>query len=163
MTGNVEGIARKKMRATGILATKALSAPAPDQTWDGDNDSAFLGGFGSDYCSGDIEDMSRINKDRGEQIVIACNRARSMLRPDQQLVRVVHVGDAPADLIAAKWCYEEQKFGADVVVGCVGVATGMRLYHCFRMYVFLPSTILTQYDNTSITKQANIVQQSSLH
>ena len=81
VTGNVEGIARKKMRASGILATKIFSRSSPDQqSWIGEEDSSFLGGFGSDYCSGDIDDVSRIYKDRGEQIGIAYNRAKAMLR-----------------------------------------------------------------------------------
>ncbi len=137
VTGNVEGIARKKMRACGILQTKILSKLAATQTavWEGEEESSFLGGFGSDFCSEDIDDVSRQYKDRGEQIAIAYRRACSLLRPDQQIVRVVHVGDAPADILAARWCCEEKKFtldaeGADkieegnVVVGCVGVATG---------------------------------------
>ena len=81
VTGNVEGIARKKMRACGILATNVLSRSSPDQQkWPGEEESSFLGGFGSDYCSGDIDDVSRVYKDRGEQIVIAYNRAKGMLQ-----------------------------------------------------------------------------------
>jgi phosphoglycolate phosphatase-like HAD superfamily hydrolase len=124
VTGNVEGIARKKMRACGIYSTGVLGLKATDQGFDGENDHAFLGGFGSDYCSGDLDDPTRPVKDRGEQIVIAYRRALTLLRGDQKLVRVVHVGDAPADVLAAKWCYEEGKFGPDVAVGCVGVGTG---------------------------------------
>ena len=45
VTGNVEGIARKKMRAVGVLATGALAPPAAEQAWDGENESAFLSGF----------------------------------------------------------------------------------------------------------------------
>lgn len=124
VTGNVEGIARKKMRACQIFQTGVFAPPAKDQHWEGENSHAFLGGFGSDYCSGDIEDSSRIYKDRGEQIAIAYQRALSLLTPQQEIVRVVHVGDAPADILAAKWCSEERKFGSNVCVGCVGVATG---------------------------------------
>ena len=80
VTGNVEGIARKKMRACGILATRVLFKSALDQQeWPGEEDSSFLGGFGSDYCSGDISDRSRIFKDRGEQIAVAYRRAKSLL------------------------------------------------------------------------------------
>jgi FMN phosphatase YigB (HAD superfamily) len=80
VTGNVEGIARKKMRACGILATKVLYKSAPDQQqWAGEEHSSFLGGFGSDFCSGDISDSSRIFKDRGEQIAVAYRRAKSLL------------------------------------------------------------------------------------
>lgn len=124
VTGNVEGIARKKMRACGIIGTGVLSRKAVDQNWDGENEHSFLGGFGSDYCSCDIDDSTRPYKDRAEQIVIAYRRACTLLGVDQELVRVVHVGDAPADILAAKHCAEEGKFGAGVTVGCVGVATG---------------------------------------
>lgn len=81
VTGNVEGIARKKMRSSGILATNIFSKSSPDQQkWAGEEASSFLGGFGSDYCSGDIDDVSRVYKDRGEQIAIAYARAKAMLR-----------------------------------------------------------------------------------
>ena len=87
VTGNVEGIARRKMRAVGITATEALS-PAPcaaeqlqvqpsssssapsapyssspgrkKSTWPGAEHLAFLGGFGSDYCSGNIDDDANL-------------------------------------------------------------------------------------------------------
>ena len=81
VTGNVEGIARKKMRACGILQTNVLSRPSSDQQkWAGEDGSAFLGGYGSDYCSGDIDDVTRIFKDRGEQISIAYRRAKTLLK-----------------------------------------------------------------------------------
>jgi len=83
---------RKKMRACGIFATGCLSPKAADQMWKGDDDASFLGGFGSDFCSGDIEDQTRIYKDRGEQIAIAYRRARSCLKNGQRIVRVVHIG-----------------------------------------------------------------------
>lgn len=128
VTGNVEGIARQKMRATGIFQTGLLARPAADQLqpdqWPGTDDCAFLGGFGSDYCSGDIEDISRQYKDRGEQIVLAYQRACSLLEDNQRIVRVVHVGDAPADVLAAKYCAMESRFGPGVVTGCLAVATG---------------------------------------
>lgn len=125
VTGNVEGIARKKMRAVGVLATQALSPPSEEQlqrTWAGYEECAFLGGFGSDYCSGDIEDASRIYKDRGEQILICVRRAQSMMGSDEKLGRVVHVGDALADVMAARYCREH--LDKDILVGCVGVGTG---------------------------------------
>lgn len=124
VTGNVEGIARKKMRACGIVQTGVLSRKAPEQDWAGENEHSFLGGFGSDYCSCDIDDDSRPTKDRAEQIAIAYRRACTLLSEDQDLVRVVHVGDAPADILAAKYCAEQDKFGPGVTVSCVGVATG---------------------------------------
>lgn len=124
VTGNVEGIARKKMRATGILATHVLHSLPDDSKWVGEEKTAFLGGFGSDYCSGNINDLSRLYKDRAEQIAIATKKAVSLLAEDQKLVRVVHVGDAPNDILAAKHCSEFMLCGSDVVVGCIGVATG---------------------------------------
>ena len=39
------------------------------------------------------------------------------------LTRVVHVGDAPADVLAAKHCADAKQFGDSITVGCVGVAT----------------------------------------
>ena len=45
VTGNVEGIARKKMRSCGIWDTKVLSRKALDQQcWEGEEVAAFLGG-----------------------------------------------------------------------------------------------------------------------
>lgn len=125
VTGNVEGIARKKLRAVGILKTKAFSKKAADQLWIGEDDDSFLGGFGSCYCSGDIDDISRLYKDRGEQIMIAVRRAKSSLSDNQQLVRVVHIGDAPSDVLAAKYCAEHgELYKEGIVVGVVAVATG---------------------------------------
>jgi len=138
VTGNVEGIARKKMKAVGIYDTRALSPPcATQRQWVGSEQYGFLGGFGSDFCSGDIDSLERNHLDRGEQIAIATNRCRNILNKDgnnmqQPLTRVVHVGDAPADVLAAKWFserqYEEHKNSKNtndkICVGCVAVATG---------------------------------------
>ena len=119
VTGNVEEIARKKMKATGITQTNIFSPPALDQLTNAEqcqqsgselelDPPGFLGGFGSDFCSGDIEDQTRIYKDRGEQILIAMNRAMQFIdEKTQYLARVVHVGDAPADVLALKYCYEK--------------------------------------------------------
>jgi len=123
VTGNVEGIARKKMRAVGILETGALAPPAPDQlekVWAGEEGSAFLGGFGSDYCSGIIAEADRNHLDRGEQIAIAVRRCRTTLPEGTEVAKVVHVGDAPSDVLAARSCIG--KLGC--TVGVVGVATG---------------------------------------
>ena len=124
VTGNVEGIARKKMRAVGVLRTGALSPAVPEQSWDGEEDAAFLGGFGSDYCSNDIADFRRNHLDRAEQLRIAASRVQSVLPADASLARVVHIGDAPADVLAARHCALSGSLGDGVVVGCVGVATG---------------------------------------
>jgi phosphoglycolate phosphatase-like HAD superfamily hydrolase len=125
VTGNVEGIARKKMRAVGILGTNVLSRKADEQNWKGEDEHAFLGGFGSCYCGGDIDDLSKMYKDRGEQILIAVRRAKSLLSHDQQLVRVVHIGDSPSDVLAAKYCVDDGRLSKEgIVVGLVAVATG---------------------------------------
>lgn len=125
VTGNVEGIARRKMNAVGIFQTGALAAPCNTQKrWPGTEDLAFLGGFGSDYCSGDIDDLDRNHLDRAEQIAIATQRCKNLLQEHQQLKRVVHVGDAPADVLAAKAFSQRQDRDPDVVVGMVAVATG---------------------------------------
>lgn len=42
----------------------------------------------------------------------------------EEIVRVVHCGDAPGDVLAAKYCSEENKFGDKVAVSCIAVATG---------------------------------------
>lgn len=124
VTGNLEGAARIKMRACGVLETQCLHPPAASQNWEGAEECAFLGGFGSDFCSGDIEDLSRIYKDRAEQIFIAYERAKTLLKPGEHIARVIHVGDAPNDVLAARECFENKRFGEDVTVGCIGVVTG---------------------------------------
>lgn len=99
ITGNVGGIARRKMQAVGILKPRALAPPATDQRqWQGSDDIAFLGGFGSDYCSGCIDDVTRNYLDRSRPIEIAAHRCRSMLPAGAVLDR----GDAPADVLAAR-------------------------------------------------------------
>ena len=137
VTGNVEGVARRKMRATGILQTGALAPAAPEQrVWVGSEHLGFLGGFGSDFCSGAVDDPARNHLDRAEQIGIAVRRCRALLqvassssgnpkKKNRVLTRVVHVGDAPSDVLAAK-AYAEQQHAANsgVVVGMVATATG---------------------------------------
>jgi phosphoglycolate phosphatase-like HAD superfamily hydrolase len=131
VTGNVEGIARRKMRAVGILDTQALAPPSQEQLdgamqWPGAEHIGFLGGFGSDYCSRNIQDLTRNYLDRGEQIAIAARRCQSTLSPDTALSRVVHVGDAPSDVLAAKVFAERLVGGnsAELCIGMVAVATG---------------------------------------
>ena len=142
VTGNVEGIARRKMKALGIYQTGALSSPSLDQlerSWPGSDDIGFLGGFGSDFCSGNIDDESRNYLDRSEQLAIATRRAMTLLSStdndeNRQLVRVVHVGDAPADVLAAKAFAERLVLRSNsqdgcyypdsLCVGMVAVATG---------------------------------------
>lgn len=138
VTGNVEGIARRKMRAVGVHQTGALSPPSASQaaskSWPGADDIGFIGGFGSDYCSGDVGDADRNYLDRGEQIAIAVNRCREMIsgmegsgdsKGNRKLKRVAHIGDAPADVLAAKSFSKRcQEVGDDLCVGMVAVATG---------------------------------------
>jgi hypothetical protein len=124
VTGNVEGVARQKMKAVGILDTNALSRPCTSQKdWTGSEAIGFLGGFGSDFCSGDIDNIERNHLDRGEQIAIATQRCQNVLRNEKILKRVVHVGDAPADVLAAKW-FSETHQDDKLCVGMVAVATG---------------------------------------
>lgn len=149
VTGNVEGIARKKMRATGLYEIGFLSPKASDQVWQGDDESSFLGGFGSDFCSGDIEDITRMYKDRGHQIVIATKRALNLLKPNQKLVRVVHIGDAPNDILGAKYCFENNLLG-DVSIDVIGVATGKFSKQCLEE--FAGSTILGKWNPIILEK-----------
>lgn len=127
VTGNVEGIARRKIRAVGILGSNALAPPSieqmKDKRWACTQEISFLGGFGSDFCSGNIDDFSRNHLDRAEQISIAAERCKTMLN-GEKLDRVVHVGDAPADVLAAKEFAHTMKTDADLCVGMVAVATG---------------------------------------
>jgi phosphoglycolate phosphatase-like HAD superfamily hydrolase len=128
VTGNVEGIARRKMKAVGIWQTGALHPPCKTQPhWLGTQDIGFLGGFGSDYCSKDIENLDRNHLDRAEQIKIATRRCQTVLMDRNSdgrgrvLKRVVHVGDAPADVLAAKAVADSHP---EYCVGMVAVATG---------------------------------------
>lgn len=123
VTGNVEKIARIKMRALGITQTNVFAPPAASQVGAVSGDG-FLGCFGSCFCSGIIDDPTYLWKDRGEQIKIAVRRARSLLAADEELVRVVHVGDAPSDILAAKFCAESGDDMAGLEVGMIAVATG---------------------------------------
>ena len=136
VTGNVEGIARRKMKAVGILGTGALAPPSDEQLlrngdWAGAKDIGFLGGFGSDFCSGDIDDADRNHLDRSEQIGIATRRCQASLAAAEAaggechtLCRVVHVGDAPADVLAAKAFAESSGTDPNLCIGMVAVATG---------------------------------------
>ena len=128
VTGNVEGIARRKMRAVGVYQTGALAPPAAEQlqkSWRGAEQIGFMGGFGSCFCSRNINDFARNHLDRGEQIAIAARRCQSTLKNDKVLSRVVHVGDAPADVLAAKaFAHSLTDNQDDMCVGMVAVATG---------------------------------------
>jgi phosphoglycolate phosphatase-like HAD superfamily hydrolase len=126
VTGNVEGIARRKMNALGIYNTGALTTleqPQGQREWDGTEHIRFLGGFGSDYCSGDIDNLERNYLDRGEQIAICVNRCLDLCAT-KDLQRVIHVGDAPADILAAKSYVDHPDKPKGLCVSVVGVATG---------------------------------------
>lgn len=132
VTGNVEGIARRKIKAVGVWDTGALGPPCRSQLqkWTETTPYSFLGGFGSDYCSGDVQNLARNHLDRAQQIVIAterCRRNLATMSSAAPLRRVVHVGDAPADVLAAKAFAEYQQNKDEnekLTVGMVAVATG---------------------------------------
>ena len=128
VTGNVEGIARRKMNALGIYdagAFTSLQQPQGQREWEGTEHIRFLGGFGSDYCSGDIDNPERNYLDRGEQIAICVNRCLQLsTSKEHSLQRIIHVGDAPADILAAKSYVDHPAKPEGLCVGVVGVATG---------------------------------------
>ena len=131
VTGNVEGIARRKMNALSIYDTNALtslSQPQGGRIWEGTEDIRFLGGFGSDYCSASIDNPERNYLDRGEQIAICVERCLALSgnidSALQGLDRVIHVGDAPADILAAKSYVDHPAKPSGLCVSVVGVATG---------------------------------------
>jgi phosphoglycolate phosphatase-like HAD superfamily hydrolase len=128
VTGNVEGIARRKMKALSIYDTGVLTPlpqPLGGREWGGVEHLRFLGGFGSDYCSGDIENPERNYLDRGEQLSICVERCIDMRKSHEHtLERVVHVGDAPADILAAKAYVDHPTRPDGLCVSVVGVATG---------------------------------------
>ena len=85
----------------------------------GSADLRHPGGVPGEAADGGAEHL-----DRGEQIAIAWRRAR---RAHPSLERLVHVGDAPADVLAARACALEGLLDGDDgpgVVGCVAVGTG---------------------------------------
>ena len=99
------------MQAVGILETRVLALASEEQYskyCPVSEHISFLRGFGSDYCSGNIDDDDYNHLDRAEQIAIATRRMTSSLRTTtastetKQLWQVAHVKDAPADVLAAK-------------------------------------------------------------
>lgn len=95
VTGNLEPIGWAKMQALGIYHMFS---------------DAHFGGFGSDYCSGDIE--SDWWRDRMQLVRIAAERCTANFPGG--IISHFHVGDTPMDVQAA--------LGAGV--GAVGVSTG---------------------------------------
>eukprot|EP00581_Thalassiosira_minuscula_P017463 CAMPEP_0183731062 /NCGR_PEP_ID=MMETSP0737-20130205/34279_1 /TAXON_ID=385413 /ORGANISM="Thalassiosira miniscula, Strain CCMP1093" /LENGTH=338 /DNA_ID=CAMNT_0025963697 /DNA_START=56 /DNA_END=1072 /DNA_ORIENTATION=- len=131
VTGNVEGIARRKMHALGIHGMNAftgLPQPQGGKVWDGVEDIRFLGGFGSDYCSACIDDPERNYLDRREQLAICVQRCIELSEDSSSssntLGKVIHVGDAPADILAAKAYVDHPTKPSGLCVSVVGVATG---------------------------------------
>jgi hypothetical protein len=147
VTGNVEGIARRKMQALGIHDTNVftpLSQPQGGRTWEGVEDIRFLGGYGSDFCSGSIDDPDRNYLDRGEQISIVVQRCIDLSSTDCKLDRVIHVGDAPADILAAKSYVDHPNKPPDLCVSVVGVATGS--YDVDELQTLVGDTIPGQWE-----------------
>ena len=99
VTGNLEHIGWHKMAAVDLQ--RSFSRP-------------LFGGFGSDYCSGNFDEMWR---DRAEFIRIARAKADAILLEQKRppVTRCCHVGDTPNDIRAA----------ADAGAAAVGVCTGM--------------------------------------
>ena len=147
VTGNVEGIARRKMQALGIHDTNVftpLSQPQGGRTWEGVEDIRFLGGYGSDFCSGSIDDPDRNYLDRGEQISIVVQRCIDLSSTDCKLDRVIHVGDAPADILAAKSYVDHPNKPPGLCVSVVGVATGS--YDVYELQTLVGDTIPGQWE-----------------
>ncbi|KIZ02313.1 hypothetical protein MNEG_5646 [Monoraphidium neglectum] len=82
VTGNLEPIGWGKMAALGI--EQLFTAPR-------------FGGFGSDHCSGDTDEMWR---DRAEFVAVAARRCADAF-PDADIAAHWHVGDTPMDVQAA--------------------------------------------------------------
>lgn len=95
VTGNLEPIGWGKMRALGI--EHLFTQPR-------------FGGFGSDHCSGNVDEMWR---DRAEFVAVAARRCAESL-PDATIARRWHVGDTVMDVRAA----------VEAGAGALGVATG---------------------------------------
>jgi phosphoglycolate phosphatase-like HAD superfamily hydrolase len=99
VTGNMQPIGWAKMEALGI---RHLFTQPP------------FGGFGSDFCSGDVPaDIVDSWRDRAELVRVAARRAEELF-PGGIGARF-HVGDAPMDVLAAE--------AAGAVA--VGVTTGI--------------------------------------
>eukprot|EP00887_Chlorella_sp_A99_P007702 scaffold20.g7702.t1 len=111
VTGNLEPIGWTKMAALGIehLFTKPL-----------------FGGFGSDFCSGNVEESWR---DRAELVRIAAKRAEESL--GSSVGARFHVGDAPMDVSAA------EAVGAQAVGVTTGIYTAQELHEAGRSAVVL--------------------------
>ena len=70
--------------------------------------------------------------DRGEQIAICVERCLDLSSSKDGtplLEKVIHVGDAPADILAAKSYVNHPNKPHGLTVSCVGVATGTYSSH----------------------------------
>jgi phosphoglycolate phosphatase-like HAD superfamily hydrolase len=105
VTGNLESIGWHKMAALNLKSR--FSRPV-------------FGGFGSDFCSGNFEEMWR---DRAELIRIARAKANSILSEQHRLPvsHCYHVGDTPNDICAAA------SAGAIAVAVCTGAFSRRQL------------------------------------
>lgn len=110
-----------------------MQQPQGQKKWDGTEHIRFLGGFGSDFCSGDIYNIERNHLDRGEQIAICVNRCLDLSTSKDSLRRVIHVGDAPADILAAKSYVNHPQKPKGLCVSVIGVATGSYSVDDIRM------------------------------
>mmetsp|Transcript_145 Transcript_145/g.236 ORF Transcript_145/g.236 Transcript_145/m.236 type:complete len:308 (-) Transcript_145:43-966(-) len=93
-TGNLEGIAWAKLRATDLLQY----FPEPR-----------VGGFSTDFCSGRLDDAAK-SKDRAE----LCNAARRKAiaaHPELSIVAHIHIGDSHSDVLAGELAGCEKVFG----------------------------------------------------
>ena len=107
VTGNVPEIAWTKMAAVG-LGDMFSSNPR-------------LGGFGTEYCSGDTSEEGKA-ADRAQLVLLARRKA---LRVYPTIVRHVHVGDAPADVRAGEAADGEPGPAQAVEAFSIGVTTGL--------------------------------------
>jgi hypothetical protein len=59
-------------------------------------------------------------------------------------IHIKYISDAPGDVLAAKYCADENKFGDDVAVSCIAVATGECAYIIYmHMYILTYTHIYT--------------------
>ena len=86
----------------------------------------LFGGFGSDYCSGNVDESWR---DRAELVRIAAKRAEESL--GSRVAARFHIGDAPMDVAAA------EAAGAQAVGVTTGIYTRQELQDAGRAAVVL--------------------------
>jgi len=134
VTGNLELIGWAKMDALGVK--QFFSEPK-------------TGGFGSDYCSGDI---SRKMEDRGEQIRIFLRKCEEIFGSNCDF-RQYHVGDTTYDINAAEYA------GAIAVGVATGGHTAEKLQGCATNK---SSRVLDDFTDLKRTLQAFDLQHDSI-